>query len=164
VAKRVVGALTEKQATVLILRLRGLSLRKIASLLGTSHQSVALTYRKALENLRKAFEAVLFYKVASADLRLTLPPGTRLVEIPKLLLDEADRRGVKVRADFMLVYKGVGYMAGECVRGTEVAEPILLLVDAEGMVEAYPLKKVAGLIERVASAESLVAGHLRKNR
>jgi len=164
VAKRVVGALTERQATILILKLRGLSLRKIASLLGTSHQSVALTYRKALKNLRKALETVLFYKVASAEVRLILPPGTRLVEIPKLLLDEADRLRVKVRADFTLVYKAVRYMAGECVRGKEVVEPILLLVDAEGMVEAYPLKKVAGLIEMVVNTESFAAGHPRKNR
>lgn len=163
-AKKLVGALTERQATILILKLRGLSLRKIASLLGTSHQSVALTYRKALKNLRKALETVLFYKVASAEVRLTIPPGTRLVEIPKLLLDEADKLGVKVRADFTLVYKAVRYMAGECVRGTEVAEPILLLVDAEGRVEAYPLKKVAELVERVASTESFAAGLSRKNR
>jgi len=144
-----IGFLTENQALVLMLKIRGYSFREIARLIGASHQTIALTYRKALKNINKARETLLFYRVLTARLILELKPGIKLVEIPKNIIEEADRLNIRVKADFTLLYKMIRYRVRDCIDGRTVVKPILILVFDDGSIEVYPrveLERVMNIV------------------
>jgi len=89
--------------------------------------------------------------------RVVVEPGTRLVEIPRIVLDEADRAGVKAEADFTLIYKLIRYRARSCVSERVVIKPILVLIGGDGSLSVYPVeevKRVLTVFEEVAGEAS----------
>jgi len=144
---RFVGFLSELQVRVLVLKRLGLSYRKIASKLRISHGSVAAAYKKALANISRAKKTIMFYEILSAARRVVVQPGVKLVEIPKIVLEEADAAGVKVEADFTLIYKLIRYRASSCVSERVVVKPILVLVSSDGSLSVYPFEEVAQIVE-----------------
>jgi len=151
---RAVGFLSELQVRVLVLKERGLTYREIASKLGVSRGSVAAALKKALANVERAKETLVFYELLHAAARVVVEPGTRLVEIPRIVLDEADRAGVKVEADFTLIYKLIRYRARSCVSERVVVKPILVLIGCDGSLSVYPVEEVV----RVLAVFGEVAG------
>lgn len=128
------GLLTEAQVRVLRLRAEGLTQEQAAERLGSTRQNVSLLERRARRNIRLAEETLRAYREVQAVASVTVPPGTHLVDVPRLILDEADRAGVKVTADFQLVYKEIRQQAGGSLRGVRSVEPIRLLVLRDGSV------------------------------
>lgn len=143
------GLLTEHQVKVLKLRSKGLSLRRIASILGVSHQDVAVIERRALENIERARQTLLAYKLAVAPLKIRIDEGTKLVEIPRIIMDEADRSGLKVRGDFTLIFKLIRFKARRCIVENKVKEPLMIVVDRSGEVDVYPYRDVEQLYSQI---------------
>jgi len=158
---RAVGFLSELQVRVLVLKSLGLTYREIAWKLRVSHGSVAAAYKKALVNISRARETIVFYELLSAARRVVIQPGTKLVDIPRIVLEEADAAGVKVEADFTLIYKLIRYRARSCVSERVVVKPILVLICGDGSLSVYPFEEVAQTIklldEMTREAES--TGH-----
>jgi len=146
---KLVGFLTGLQAKLLVLRGRGLSYREASTILGVSPQSLALTMKKALKNVELAEETVVFYKLVNSRVRILVKPKTSLSRIPKVVLEEADAVGVKVRADYSLIYRLVEYKAGECISDGLVTKPILVLVSKEGFIDIYPYERVASIVSKL---------------
>lgn len=146
------GFLTELQVRVVKLRSRGMSLREAASVLGTSHQNVSVAERRARENVRAAEDTILAFRVATAAVKVVVPEGTHLAEVPKMVMGECDRAGVRLRADFTLIFKLLRFSRPPCVEGNRLKTPIIVLVDAEGYVSIYPLdERVRAIVEGVES-------------
>lgn len=143
------GILTEKQVKVVKLRARGLSLRDVASAMGVSHQDVALTEKRALRNVELALQTILAYKIATAPVKVILREGTRHVDIPRLIIEEADRAGVKLKADISLMLKLLWQRAGDCIERFRVSRPILVIADREGNLDVYPYYEVQHLHQEV---------------
>lgn len=144
-----IGLLTEKQVKVIKLRARGLSLREVASILGVSHQDVALTEKRALRNIRLAWQTLIAYYIATAPVKVILNEGVRHVDIPRLIIEEADKAGVKVKADISLMLKLIWRKARNCVERVHVSKPILVIIDREGNLEVYPYHEVQYLYQEL---------------
>lgn len=136
------GLLTEKQVKIVKLRARGLSLREVASILGVSHQDVALTEKRALRNINLAWQTMVTYNIATAPVKVILNKGVRHVDIPKLIIEEADKAGIKIKADISLILKLIWRKARNCIEHVYVSKPILIVVDREGNLDVYPYHEV----------------------
>ncbi len=146
------GFLTELQVRVVKLRAKGLSLREVAAVLGTSHQNVSVAERRARENVRAAEETILAYRVATAAVKVVVPDGTHLADVPRIVMEECDRAGVRLRADFTLIFKQLRFSRPRCVEGNRLALPVIVLVDREGYLSIYPYDdRVRAIVEGVES-------------
>ncbi|RQG92136.1 Tfx family DNA-binding protein [Natrarchaeobius chitinivorans] len=128
------SVLTYRQAQVLALRERGISQAKIAEELGTSRANVSSVESSARENVEKARETVAFAEALRAPVRVRVPRGTDLYDVPELVYEACDEAGVKVDYTAPDLMKVVSDAAGAAVSGREVATPLIVGVTSEGMV------------------------------
>ncbi|ELZ19763.1 transcriptional regulator [Haloterrigena salina JCM 13891] len=128
------SVLTHRQAQVLALRERGVSQADIADALGTSRANVSSIESSARENLAKARETVAFAEALRAPVRVRVPAGTDLYDVPQLVYDACDEQGVKVDHTAPDLMKVVSDAAGSAVSGREVSTPLIVGVTSEGMV------------------------------
>ncbi len=128
------SVLTYRQAQVLALRERGISQADIAAELGTSRANVSSVESSARENLQKARETVAFAEALRAPVRVRVPAGTDLYEVPELVYEACDEKGVKVDHTAPDLMKVVSDAAGSAVSGREVSVALLVGVTSEGLV------------------------------
>src|SRR6056297_1510835 len=77
------SVLTRRQAAVLALRERGLKQRAIAERLDTSRANVAGIEASARANVERARETVAFVDALEAPVRVIVPAGTDLYDVPQ---------------------------------------------------------------------------------
>jgi len=128
------NVLTRRQAEVLALREHGLRQSVIAERLGTSRANVSSVESSARENVAKARETVSFAEALTAPVRIRVPGGTDLYDVPEQVYDACDEAGVKVGYAAPEVMKIVSDAAGDAVRGREVREELLVGVTSDGQV------------------------------
>ncbi|AFZ72385.1 Tfx family DNA-binding protein [Natronobacterium gregoryi] len=128
------SVLTYRQAQVLALRERDISQAAIADELGTSRANVSSIEASARENLQKAHETVAFAEALRAPVRVRVPGGTDLYDVPDLVYEACDEAGVKVDYTAPDLMKAVNDAAGGAVSGREVSTPLIVGVTSEGMV------------------------------
>ncbi|MFP8951681.1 Tfx family DNA-binding protein [Natrialbaceae archaeon A-arb3/5] len=128
------SVLTYRQAQVLALRERDVSQANIAEALGTSRANVSSVEASARENLSKARETVAFAEALRAPVRVRVPEGTDLYDVPQLVYEACDEAGVKVDYTAPDLMKAVSDAAGAAVAGREIATPLIVGVTSEGMV------------------------------
>ena len=128
------SVLTYRQAQVLALRERGISQADIADELGTSRANVSSIEASARENLEKARETVAFAEALRAPVRVRVPEGTDLYDVPDLVYEACDEAGVKVDYTAPDLMKAVSDAAGAAVSGREVSVPLIVGVTSDGMV------------------------------
>lgn len=128
------SVLTRRQAQVLSLREREVSQADIADELGTSRANVSSIEGSARENVEKANETVAFAEALQAPVRINLPAGTDLYELPEMVYDACDEQGVKVDHTAPDLMKIVSDAAGEAVHGREVSVSLVVGVTADGSV------------------------------
>ncbi len=136
------GLFTKLQLQVLKLRSKGLSLREVAEKIGTTRQNIQVAEKRARNNIRLAEETLLIYKLITSPLKIRIDAGTHLVDIPRIVIGKADESGVKVRADFTLIYKLLHFKAQECIQGPRLIKPVLIIVTTRGDVEIIPYDRV----------------------
>ncbi len=117
--------------------------------MGTTRQNIQVAEKRARNNIRLAEETLLLYTLISAPLKITVDEGTHLVDIPRIVIEKADEVGVKVKADFTLIYKLLHFKAQECISGPRLVKPILIVVTSRGDVEIMPYDKVKGYLSLV---------------
>lgn len=149
------GLLTTKQIAVLKLRSRKYSLRKIADIMQISHQCVASIEKRALRNIDLAKKTILVYNIVTAPVRVLLKEGTRHVDIPSIIINEADKAGIIIKADIGLLLKYIWRNARDCIENRVVKKPILVLIDHKGEITVYPYHQVKSIIEYIESIERL---------
>lgn len=128
------SVLTYRQAQVLALRERDISQADIAAELGTSRANVSSIESSARENLRKARETVAFAEALRAPVRIRVPEGTDLYDVPELVYEACDDAGVKVDYTAPDLMKSVSDAAGTAVEGRQVSKPLVVGVTSDGMV------------------------------
>uniref|UniRef100_A0A7J3XWZ0 Tfx family DNA-binding protein n=1 Tax=Thermogladius calderae TaxID=1200300 RepID=A0A7J3XWZ0_9CREN len=106
------GFLTEKQFEVLKLRLQGLTQAEVASRLGMSRSAVAIAEKRAFRKIKLSEDTLRVYRELKAVRILVFDEGTRLVDIPGVIMSEADRLGLKVRASFDYIFGLIRFKAG----------------------------------------------------
>ncbi len=135
------GLLTKSQMDVLRLRQAGLIQEEIAKKFNTTRQNVAMIEKRGKRNLKLAEETIREYAKITTMASVKVRPGTHMVDIPRLVIDAADRANVKLRADFTRVYNEIRFKARECVKGTKVVKPITVLILKDGDIEIIPTQR-----------------------
>ncbi|EMA33407.1 transcriptional regulator [Halobiforma nitratireducens JCM 10879] len=128
------SVLTYRQAQVLALRERDISQADIAAELGTSRANVSSIEASARENLEKARETVAFAEALRAPVRVRVPEGTDLYDVPNQVYEACDEAGVKVDYTAPDLMKAVSDAAGSAITGREVSTPLIVGVTSDGMV------------------------------
>ncbi|MDG5820064.1 Tfx family DNA-binding protein [Natronococcus sp. A-GB7] len=128
------SVLTYRQAQVLALRERDVSQADIADALGTSRANVSSIEASARENVAKARETVAFAEALQAPVRVRVPEGTDLYDVPQLVYEACDEAGVKVDHTAPDLMKVVSDAAGNAITGRQVAAPLTVSVSSEGVV------------------------------
>jgi HTH-type transcriptional regulator, fmd operon transcriptional regulator len=128
------SVLTYRQAQVLALREREVSQAQIADALGTSRANVSSIETSARENVAKARETVAFAEALQAPVRVAVPEGTDLYDVPQLVYDACDDAGVKVDHTAPDLMKVISDAAGAAISGRQVAAPLSVSVTADGAV------------------------------
>ena len=155
------GLFTDLQIRVLIGRSRGLTLREIARLLKTSHQNISIAEKRAYDNLEVAKRTILIYNIISSPIKLIIDKDTHLMDVPKIIVNECDRKGLRLRSDFTLIYKLIRFNASKCISGSRIIDPILIIVDETGMPHVYPFNEVRDLYTQLERLSQNIIGGYR---
>ena len=128
------SVLTRRQATVLVLRERGLQQSVIADRLGTSRANVANVEANARANLQKARETVSFAEALRAPIQVTVEAGTDLYDVPDAVYAAADEADVTVEHTAPDLMKRVLDTADDRIDERVVTAPLVVSVDRDGQV------------------------------
>ncbi|KQC15478.1 MAG: Tfx family DNA-binding protein [Methanothrix sp.] len=88
--------LTNRQASVLRLRRKGMSQQEVAEQLGTTRSNVSILEKRALQNVAKARATLKEWTMIQAPVSLTIPAGTDVFDVPYLIFSEADKARIKL--------------------------------------------------------------------
>ena len=129
------GLLTKSQIDVLRLRHAGLTQGEIARKFNTTRQNIAIIEKRGKRNLQLAEETILEYGKLKTAASLRIKPGTHMVDIPRLVVNAADKARVKLKADFTRIYNEIRFKAAGCVKGAGIVKPITILILEDGDIE-----------------------------
>ncbi len=101
------GVLTKRQFLVLKHRADGLSQFETAKRLGTSRANVSMIELRAKRKLAKAKETLRAYESILSQHSVSVPRGTRLQEIPSIVLGEGDRYKTRLRSNLIDIIRMV---------------------------------------------------------
>ncbi len=134
------GLLTQQQVRVLLMRRKGLSQTKIASRLKTSRENITMLEKRAWRNIDKARATLVALRTYGLSTPVTINPGTHLVDIPRIMIDKADKANIPLRANFTRIYEDVRFKAKHSVEGSRVTRPftIWIMPDGDFTVEEKP--------------------------
>ena len=143
------GFFTERQIKILYLRNKGLLLRDVAEIMKTSYQNISLIEKRVYRNVKLAKDTILIYRLITSPVKIILPTGSHLAEIPRKVILECDKKGVKLKADFTLIYKLIRFRTSENIRGQYIIKPILLIVDLQGQPYVYDYESVEPYVDEI---------------
>jgi HTH-type transcriptional regulator, fmd operon transcriptional regulator len=113
ISKSFLGSLTEKQFRILSLRSRGFSQSEIAGELKLSRASVSMIERRARKKIEQAKQTIKIYNLVQTQHDVTIEVGTRLLEVPMVVLKEADRAGIHLKSNMVEILRIVKSRASD---------------------------------------------------
>lgn len=126
------GLLTERQKEVLRYRKSGMTQQQIADIIKTSKANVCTIEKAALENIQKARETLEYLYTLDATHLCTLTAGTDLLDAAKLIYDQAERIGIKVRYDTITLINRLRESNPERFRARFVKENVEVYLTNDG--------------------------------
>ncbi len=126
------GLLTQRQIRVLLMRRRGLSQTEVAKQLKTTRENITMLEKRAWQNIDKARSTLVALRTYGLSMPVAIRPGTHLVDIPRIMIDQADKAHIALRANFTRIYEDIRFKAKRSVRGARVAEPLTIWIMPDG--------------------------------
>jgi len=140
------GLLSELQIKVLYYKERGKSFREISTKIGTSHQNIAIAYRRAIRNIEKAEKTILIYRIVSSRANIMIRKDKHLAELPKIIIEECDKRSIKLRSDFTFLYKMIHFRCRDAICGQKLCKDLFIIIDKEGYPHTYKFEEVKEIV------------------
>jgi Tfx family DNA-binding protein len=131
-AKPALGLLTERQIEVLRLRAQGYTQKRVAEQIRTTRENVVLIESRAKMNIERARATLDSLKHQGLAVTVEIPKGTHLVDIPRMILNRANRAKIKLGANFTRIYEDMRFKARQHVSGTRVTRPIVVTLFPDG--------------------------------
>lgn len=128
------SVLTRRQAEILVLRTRGYTQSEIADLLGTSRANVTNIEASARDNVAKAEETVKLVKAMEAPIRVSIPAGADIYDVPDMIYDACNRADIKVPYSAPELMKRILDEAESVVTERTIETPLTVSVDGDGEV------------------------------
>ena len=109
--------LTEAQARVFELRVKGLTQAEIARMLRTSRANVCILERRAKNNIARAEHTLKLAAKLRAPVVLKVKRGDDILEVPKRLFKAADASKIRVKLSTLDVISKIREGAGDKLYG-----------------------------------------------
>jgi Tfx family DNA-binding protein len=126
--------LTDRQASVLRLRRRGLSQQEVADLLGTTRSNVSILERRAIQNVARARATLKEWTMIQAPVSLTVPAGTDVFDVPARVFSEADKAGIKLEIGSVDIVVQIKTKAPEALRKRVILRDLEIAATEDGQV------------------------------
>jgi Tfx family DNA-binding protein len=126
------GLLTKRQLDIIMMRRRGLTQREIANQLGTSRENVTMLEKRAYRNVNKARATLAALKSHRLSVKVLIEAGTHLVDIPRIMVDNANRANIMVKANFTRIYEDVRFKARRQIKGVHVIKKLTIWIMPDG--------------------------------
>jgi Tfx family DNA-binding protein len=130
--KERIGLLTERQLEILNLRKNNMSYDEIAKRLGTTPENVYILEKRALRNLKLAFETIKAAVAGNIVMKVKFEKGTKLVKIPPLLVSKADEAGIKLKGNFTKIFDDIRYSVPDSISKNELVKDVYVYVMSDG--------------------------------
>lgn len=88
--------LTERQISVLQMRLCGLSQQQAADRLGTTRSNVSILEKRARQNIARAEKTLQQWMMLRAPISIKAVAGTDVFDLPRMIFAAADEKGIKL--------------------------------------------------------------------
>jgi Tfx family DNA-binding protein len=124
--------LTDRQVEILTMRKKGLTQADIAKIKNTTRGNICIIEKTALRNVERANNTMKFYKTLEAPISLTIPVGTDLLDIPKMILKTADKKRIKISIDSAMIVVKLKTQVPYKMHGRLVTNEIDVSADEHG--------------------------------
>ncbi len=126
------GLLSQKQYKVLKLRARGFTQLEAARELGTTRANVSMIEARARRKIEKARETLAANESLQSSHKVVIEIGTKLPEIPMLVLHEGDRHHIHVKSDIVKIVRLVKMHKPNCVKNGVLTRNIVFTINEKG--------------------------------
>lgn len=124
--------LTEAQAQVFELRVKGLTQAEIARRLRTSRANVCILERRARENIARAERTLKLAAKLRAPVVLEVRQGDDILEVPKRLFKAADVAKIRVKLSTLDIISKIREGAGDKLHGRLATQGFDVVLTSEG--------------------------------
>ncbi len=124
--------LTEAQARVLELRVKGLTQAEIARKLKTSRANVCILERRARDNIARAERTLKLAAKLRAPVVIEVKSGEDILEVPKRLFKAADAAKIRVKLGTPDIIAKIREGAGDKLHGRSATQSFDVVLTSEG--------------------------------
>lgn len=129
------GLFNQQQLKILKLRARGFTQREAAKELGTSRANVSMIEWRARRKLEKARETILAYESLQSSHTVQVKKGTKLAEVPLIVLHEGDKRRIHIRSDVIEIVRLLKAMRPVAVRDGKTIRDLEFKINERGKLQ-----------------------------
>jgi hypothetical protein len=127
--------LTERQLEVMKLRAQGMTQQKVADRLGTSKSNVSALEIAAQKNIERARKTLEVAARTRALLRVEIPSGTDVNDVPTLVYSKADDNGVRLLESGPVIISRMMGDVNDRIRGRLVVSPFEVTISENGEIQ-----------------------------
>lgn len=132
------GLFTTNQFQVLKFRSEGLTQVQTARALGTSRANVSMIELRARRRLDQARDTIRAYESVLSSHSVEVKRGTRLQQIPEIVLHEGDRYGIHLKSNIVDIIRMVKSLKPSCVAAGTTSRRILFTFSQSGKLSVSP--------------------------
>lgn len=129
------GLFNQKQLRILRLRARGFTQLEAAKELGTTRANVSMIEWRARKKLDKARETIQAYEALQSSHKVTVGKGTKLAEVPLMVLHEGDKHHIHIRSDIIEIVRLVKALKPSVVRDGKTIRNLEFKINERGKLE-----------------------------
>ncbi len=122
--------LSTRQIEILKLRKQGLTQKDIAGRLKTTRENINILESRAHRNIKRALATLEILEKLGLSIRVSVDTGTNILDIPKIILDAADKAGIKVNCDCVDILENIK-LHGKIVK-KKVIKPLTVTIFTDG--------------------------------
>ena len=120
--------LTDRQIQVLKLRSQGLTQERVAKQLKTTRENVSILESRARRNIKRAKATIEILEDLGMATRITIQPGTPVLEISKIILKKADDANVRLQLDCVDLLEKIKMKTKDKIKAKKVVNPISVVL------------------------------------
>ncbi len=114
------------------MRRKGRTQTDVARRLKTTRENITMLEKRAWRNIDKAKATLTALQTYGLSVPVAIRPGTHLVDIPRMVIDQADKARITLRANFTRIYEDIRFKAKRSVRGAHADQPLTIWIMPDG--------------------------------
>ncbi len=111
-----------------------------ARALGTSRANVSMIELRARKKLGRARDTIRAYESVLSSHSIDVKRGTRLQQIPEVVLHEGDRYGIHLKSNIVDIIRMVKSLRPACVANGKTARRLVFTFTQSGKLSITPIR------------------------